>query len=153
MAKLTNRYALALVNYASETNQLEKIYKQALQFTGENTGEELEPISDEITAFIEFVLKGEIQPVMRRFVEVAREKLGIIHARVASPIPLTEAQLSKIEEKLYIQFGKKVEMSTEIDEDLLGGFRVTVGDIVIDCSIKRLISEMKNNLYKGVSLV
>jgi F-type H+-transporting ATPase subunit delta len=66
---------------------------------------------------------------------------------------LTEAQLSKIEEKLYIQFGKKVEMSTEIDEDLLGGFRVTVGDIVIDCSIKRLISEMKNNLYKGVSLV
>lgn len=153
MAKLTNRYALALVNYASETNQLDKIYKQALKFTGENTEADTEPMSEEITAFIEFILKGEIQPVMRRFVEVAREKLGIIHASVASPIPLTEAQLSKIEEKLYAQFGKKVEMSTEIDEDLIGGFRITVGDIVIDYSIKRLVLEMKNNLYRGVSLV
>lgn len=152
MAKLTNRYALALLQYAEENNNLERVYRQALSFSYDKP-ENAEPVTDEVQAFIEFVLQGEVKPVMQRFVEVAREKLGIINAVVRSAAPLKQKQLDEISAKLEKQFGKKAEITTEIDKELLGGFMVIVGDLVVDYSIKRMLTEMKNKLYEGVSLV
>lgn len=153
MAKLANRYALALLNYADEIGQLDSIYKQALGFSEDRPDDiKEEPITEEVQAFIEFVLEAEVTPVMQRFVDIARDRLGIVNAVIISAAPLNDRQINDIKEKVEKKFNKTVEISTQIDESLLGGFRIMVDDMVIDYSVKRTLRQMKDKLYEGVNL-
>lgn len=56
-------------------------------------------------------------------------------ARVRTPVGLTDGQRDRLETALARIYGRPVSLQVELDEDLIGGLVVQVGDEVIDGSI------------------
>ena len=69
------------------------------------------------------------------------------HAKVLSSFPLLDKQKSEIKRVLAEKMDKEIEISEEIDPDLIGGLTVEIGGMVIDGTLKnklrRIISYLK----------
>lgn len=82
--------------------------------------------------------------------EVAVQFRGIVNrlngssdAIVYSAFPVEEAALNDISIALQQRFGRKLNLTVKIDESLIGGVRVVVGDEVLDTSVKARLEQMK----------
>jgi len=62
---------------------------------------------------------------------------------VYSAFPLDNAALKELEPTLVQRFGRKLNVSVQLDESLIGGVRVVVGDEVLDTSVKARLEQMK----------
>ena len=71
-------------------------------------------------------------------------------AKVVSAVNLSARQISALEKVLTKKLDKQVEISPETDASLIGGFYVHVDGLVIDSSVKKQISDMKESITKGV---
>lgn len=69
-----------------------------------------------------------------------------VEARVLTVVPLDEALRVALEANLAKRFDKKVILENVIDESILGGAVVYVGDQVIDGSIKNQLNQMKTQM-------
>ena len=82
--------------------------------------------------------------------EVAVQFRGLVNrlngssdAIVYSAFPMEEAALADIGSALEKRFGRKLNVTVQIDETLIGGVRVVVGDEVLDTSVKARLEQMK----------
>jgi F-type H+-transporting ATPase subunit delta len=71
---------------------------------------------------------------------------GISDARIESAFPIDGGQLPEVLASLERRFGRKLNASVEIRPELIGGIRVTVGDEVLDTSVKARLEQMKLSL-------
>lgn len=150
MLKLTVRYTNALMEYAEEQG-LENIYRQALALVVGGSPHAYRE-TDALGKFLAQLPKEELEPVLYRFLDLARKRMDLLSVEVISAVPLTPLQLSDLEVKLIRMFRKQLDITTTIDPSLLGGLRVIVDNTVIDESIKRKLRDMKNSVYRGVYL-
>ena len=74
------------------------------------------------------------------------EAENIATARIDSAFPLSDAQVAELKAALEKRFGKKIEPTVNVDPDLVGGARITVGDTVIDASVRAQLQAMANQL-------
>ena len=82
--------------------------------------------------------------------EVAVQFRGLVNrlngssdAIVYSAFPVEAAALADIGSALEKRFGRKLNVTVQIDETLIGGVRVVVGDEVLDTSVKARLEQMK----------
>ena len=85
---------------------------------------------------------GEIPAVIRAFTMIAAAQRGEVTAEVASAHPLTDEQLSTLEQKLRAREGRTVKVKTRVEPDLLGGLVVTIGSKRIDSSIRSRLNSL-----------
>jgi F-type H+-transporting ATPase subunit delta len=78
---------------------------------------------------------AELPQVAEAFLALCRERGGTVRVSVVSAVELDSAQQQRLVEKLAARLGKKIEATTTVDPSLIGGFRVQVGDEVIDSSL------------------
>jgi len=71
---------------------------------------------------------------------------GIVPITLTSAVALDASVKDTIVKKLSAQVQGKLEIEERIDEKLIGGFTVRMGDIQIDASILRQFKEMRKNL-------
>jgi len=90
-----------------------------------------------------FEYMAEIHDAFRQLVFLYK---NTVEATVLTVVPLDEALLVALEEKLKQRFNKKVILKNNIDESVLGGAVVYVGDQVIDGSIKKKLNQMKTQM-------
>jgi F-type H+-transporting ATPase subunit delta len=80
------------------------------------------------------------------FVDQYKAFKGIIKAEVSSASALTADQKKQIIAIVKESQGKDVELIEKIDESLIGGFILRVGDQQVDDSIKRKLNDLKVSL-------
>ena len=85
---------------------------------------------------------GELPGVIRAFHAIAAAQRGEVSAEVASAHPLTDEQLTALEQKLRAREGRTVKLKSRVDPDLLGGLVVTVGSKRIDGSIRSRLNSL-----------
>lgn len=150
MLKLTKRYANALLTYAEEQG-LGEIYRQALLLVvSGNKPTAQHAAGTALGVFLAEVPAEEVEPVLYAFLDLARKRMDMLKTEIISAVPLTQQQLSTLEEKLIRMFQKQLDITTAVDPSLLGGLRIIVDNTVFDESIKRKLFDMKNSVYKGV---
>ena len=89
----------------------------------------------------------EVLPEIRELYEAFRnEAEGVAQARIESAQPLSDAQVAQLTEAMSRRLGKRVEATAQIDPSLIGGARISVGDTVIDGSVRGKLEQMKNAL-------
>ena len=74
--------------------------------------------------------------------DILKIEQGIIY----STEKLTSVKLKKIEEKVSKELDKKITLKNLIDKELIGGFKIVVGSIVIEDSVKSELRAMKDSL-------
>lgn len=67
-------------------------------------------------------------------------------AEVISAFPLTEPQLTALAAKLNQRLNTEVKLTSSVDESLLGGLVVRVGDLVIDSSVKTRLEKLAESM-------
>ena len=85
---------------------------------------------------------GELPGIIRAFHAIAAAQRGEVSAEVASAHPLTDEQLTALEQKLRAREGRTVKLKSRVDPDLLGGLVVTVGSKRIDGSIRTRLNSL-----------
>jgi F-type H+-transporting ATPase subunit delta len=68
---------------------------------------------------------------------------GSSDAVVYSAFPIEGAALTETAQVLEKRFGRKLNLSVELQPELIGGIRVVVGDEVLDTSVKARLEQMK----------
>jgi len=110
-------------------------------------------ISKELLGFLHLVVTkdryGEIEAILDYFVDKVKKQNKIGIAYVATAVSLNEDQKKKIEEKLLATTSfHKMEMHYRVEEDLIGGMVIRIGDRVVDSSVKTKLFELQRELLK-----
>lgn len=90
--------------------------------------------------------QGDLLDVLEAFLERVKAESGITKAVITSAVPLTEAQLTAIKEKLEAGTKTKIEIETIVDTSIIAGLVIRVGDKVVDASIKGEMQTLKKQL-------
>ncbi|QYX31009.1 ATP synthase F1 subunit delta [Sphaerospermopsis torques-reginae] len=91
-----------------------------------------------------------LEPILQQYVNLLRELNQTVLAEVTSAVPLTDAQLQTVKEKvLSITKAREVEIVTKIDTDLIGGVVIKVGSQVIDASLRGQLRRLSLRLTNG----
>jgi len=65
---------------------------------------------------------------------------------VTSAVELDPEIASKIGGEIERQTGQTVELSVQVDPDVLGGLVVQVGNMVLDASVKNRLEKLRKNV-------
>jgi len=171
LSLIGNRYAKALISLANEQGKLEEVYQDMKFF--ENVcleNDEFRKIManpivrhekkfgilkkifenrvTNVTFSIFNVLTKKnreqlLYPIAREFHKLYDEQKGIQKVQISTPVVLTDAQKAEFSRIVSESMNKTVELTEKIDESLIGGYVLKVGDTQIDTSVKHKLSELK----------
>jgi len=100
-----------------------------------------------IAAFIVGAGRGHDLPaIVARFVELAAQSREHEVAEVRSAVPLDDAQVQKLAAALGRATHKNIEVRVVVDPTLLGGIVATIGDTVIDGTVRHRLEQLKETL-------
>jgi F-type H+-transporting ATPase subunit delta len=89
---------------------------------------------------------GELPEIVDRFVELAASERKRAIAEVRSAIPLSSEQIEQLRVAINRATDKEVEVKVVVDPSVLGGIVATVGDIVIDGSVRHRLEQLKEQI-------
>ena len=100
--------------------------------------------------FLRTVIDNErlaaVPEIARQYRVLANEVAGSSDAVIQSAFPIGQAELKDLVETLEKRFGRKLEATVQVEPALIGGVRVSVGDEVLDTSVKARLEQMKSAL-------
>lgn len=88
----------------------------------------------------------ELSAIAERLAEKAAAAKERAVAEVRTAVELDEATVARLAEALAAATGKRVEVKTVVDPTVLGGVVATVGDTVIDGSVRARLDELRTQL-------
>jgi len=88
----------------------------------------------------------EIFRIRRQFDELWKEENKLIDVTVVSAVELDPDVVSKIGTEVERQTGERVELSSRVDESVLGGIVLQVGNMVVDASIRNRLEKLKKSV-------
>jgi F-type H+-transporting ATPase subunit delta len=89
---------------------------------------------------------GGIGHMVDRFAELVRRERGIALAEVRSAQPLDDAERGAIGRRLEQMTGGRVETREVVDESLIGGISVRIGDQLYDASVRSRLERLRARL-------
>ena len=178
-SKITSRYAKALIDLAKDQNALDScLNDMELLKNSCVTNYKLQlllksPIinSDKKWGILELIFKSKVSELSMLFIQILTKKKrefllpqiaenfiqlykaqkNIAVANVITATPLNDTLRKKIIEFIGAENKMKIELTEEVDESILGGAIVKIGDKQIDGSVKRNLKNLKKayseNLY------
>jgi F-type H+-transporting ATPase subunit delta len=78
-----------------------------------------------------------------QFEVLKNEREGIVEAQVISAFPMENAQLGELVMRLEKRTGKRVKPHLSVDQDLIAGVRVVIGDKVYDASVRAQLAALE----------
>ena len=82
----------------------------------------------------------------RRLLNDAR---GVVDAVATAAAPLTSDETVALQKKVAQMTGRTVDLRVEIDEALIGGLTVRVGDTLYDASVRGRLERLRSRLVAG----
>ena len=103
--------------------------------------------------FLETLLERHRMPVIfrmrTRFEQLWDEEKKLLPVEITSSIELDKAIVQSIGERIGEQTGQKVELSSKVDPDILGGLVVRVGNFVLDASIRNRLNQLRKQVARA----
>jgi F-type H+-transporting ATPase subunit delta len=170
----SRRYASALLDVAVDGNFLERVTED-LQKIDEVIGQSRElmlalksplikgdrksrlleeifrnDISEKTMLFVKLLAHkkraGLLPEVISEFSTLLDEKNGVMNADVKSAVRLSDDQALALVNGLSVRTGKKIRAKISLDEALIGGVTVKIGDTILDGSISHQLQLLRKSL-------
>jgi F-type H+-transporting ATPase subunit delta len=107
----------------------------------------------EFVNFLELLIeKGrmpEIFRVRREFEELWKQENRRIDVTVTSAVELDPAVVSRIGEEIERQTGQEVDLASRVDDEILGGVVLQVGNMVLDASIRNRLEKLRKSVAQA----
>ena len=89
---------------------------------------------------------GAIGAMVERFGALVRRERGIALAEVRTALPLADEQRSQIVARLHELTGDEIQINEVVDEALIGGIAVRIGDRLYDASVRSRLERLRARL-------
>jgi F-type H+-transporting ATPase subunit delta len=169
-------YSEALFGAAKESGKLDEVREQLGEFADaivENrdlqvfffspyfsSAEKREGISravsgaePELVNFLELLAERHRMPaifrIRDRFEELWAEENKQLEVELISAVELDPKLVKRVGEEIGRRTGRKVELSSEVDEGVLGGLVLRVGNKVLDASIRSKLEKLRREVAKA----
>jgi F-type H+-transporting ATPase subunit delta len=92
---------------------------------------------------------GAIDRMREHFEELLRRERGIALAEVRTAMPMEREQRSAVTDRLAQLTGDRIELNEIVDETLIGGIAVRIGDTLYDASVRSRLERLRSRLTAG----
>jgi len=104
----------------------------------------------EFLNFLELLIEKQRMPeifrIRRQFDELWKKENRRIDVTVTSAVELDPAVVAKIGEEIERQTGQKVDLASRVDDGILGGIVLQVGNMVLDASIRSRLEKLRKSV-------
>lgn len=176
MADASRVYAEALFEVGRDKGKLDSLQQQLAEFADAvdrnrelqvfffspylSSAEKKEGIERAITGaepelinFLELLVDKhrmtEIFRIRREFEELWKRENRRIDVTVTSAVELDPAVVEKIGQEVERQTGEKVDLSSSVDSNILGGIVLRVGNMVLDASIRSRLEKLRKSVAQA----
>lgn len=176
--RLAARYAKSLIGLANEKNQVEPVYKDMLflQMLCKESRDFLvllrSPIvkADKKVAIVEAVTKGKIgeltaafnrllinkgresilPEIITSFIDQYKQQKGIHTVKLTTAVPVSEDMKNQIIGQVQKQTNmNNIDLKASVNEEIIGGFVLEIGDQLIDASIAYDLNKIKSQFMNN----
>jgi len=176
MPEVARVYAEALFDVAKETGKLDEIGGQLDEFVDALEGDRdlqvfffspyfssaekvdglrraIDGADPELVNFLELLIEKnrmtEIFRIRRQFEQLWKQENKRIDVTVTSAVELDPAVVEKIGEEIERQTGRKAELASRVDGEILGGIVLQVGNMVLDASIRSRLEKLRKSVAQA----
>ena len=176
MEQIAEVYARALFEAAKEHDVLDRVrdelgeFAEALEdnrslqvflfspyFSSDEKREGVRKIvsdADERTLnFLELLAERHRMPaifrIKRELDALWADENQLLPVTVTSAVELDEGLVEDIGKRIQEQTGRKVELSSNVDPDVLGGLMVRVGNVVLDSTVRNRLERLRKQVTKA----
>jgi F-type H+-transporting ATPase subunit delta len=173
MEEIAQVYARSLFQVAKEMGLLDVIKEQLSQFAqalNENrqmaiflfspyfsTAEKKAGLERAISGaepifsnFLEALLERHRMPVIFRisaaYDQMWEDENKLLPVQVTSAVELDQETVKTIGDQIGEQTGRKIELSSEVDDGIIGGIVLRVGNVILDASIRNRLEQLRKQV-------
>jgi F-type H+-transporting ATPase subunit delta len=110
--------------------------------------------SEEFTNFLALLAEKHRMPAIFRirshYDDLWAEENKRLEVRVTSAIPLDESIVKRVGEEIERQTDRKIDLEADVDEDILGGLVLRVGNMVLDASLREKLNRLRKEVSRAV---
>jgi ATP synthase F1 delta subunit len=107
----------------------------------------------ELLNFLELLIEKQRMPeifrIRRQLDELWKQENRRIDVTVTSAVTLEPAVVEKVGEEIERQTGQKVDLSSRVDAEILGGIVLQVGNKVLDASIRSRLEKLRKSVAQA----
>ena len=147
---ISSRYARALLRLVDETGNGEAVYRQVAQIlkNPDSMPPKLEPeLSRLVTVLVHNKRLDYVKFVLHRFTVLYNASRGRRLVTLQTAVPAPELQ-KRIKDLLQERFGGEIVLDAEVDPDIIGGFKLTIDDKLLDASVSHQLDEIRRQLME-----
>ena len=176
MQELANVYARSLFEVAQEHDSLDEVREQLGEFADAVNGSRdlqvfffapyfssqekeegirrvLDGADERFLRFLELLAEKHRMPVIFRirqtFDEMWAEENRLLEASVTSAVELDEKIVKQIGEQIEEQTGRRVELTSRVDPEVLGGLVIQVGNTIMDATIRSRLERLRKQVTRA----
>ena len=176
MEEIAEVYARALFDVAMEQDALDEIHDELVQFVEEldknrdlqvfffspyfssqekkdGIGKMISGANENFVRFLELLAERHRMPavfrIRRDFDDLYAEERKLLPVTITSAIELDKGLVKDIRKKIEEQTDRKVDLTTKVDPDVLGGLVLRVGNKVMDGSIRFRLERLRKQVAKA----
>jgi F-type H+-transporting ATPase subunit delta len=103
--------------------------------------------------FLELLAERHRMPALfrirRAYDSMWAEENKLLPVTVTSAVELDEELVNSIGERIEEQTGRRVELSSKVDPDVLGGLQVRVGNMVLDATVRNRLEQLRKQVARA----
>lgn len=107
-------------------------------------------VSKDVMNFIKVLIdkgrESELYEIRKLFDTMVDESEGLVKGQARTSIKMTAQQIQVLEEKLSKLAGMKVSLVNVVDDTIIGGVVLEIGDKMIDGSVRKQLAQIKEGL-------
>jgi F-type H+-transporting ATPase subunit delta len=176
MEEIAEVYARSLFEVAKEHDVLDRIHDELAQFAEalsedrtlqvflfspyfssqekrEGVRRVVSDADERFVNFLELLAERHRMPalfrVKREFDALWAEENKLLPVTVTSAVELDAQLVEGIGNRIQEQTGRKVELSSNVDPDVLGGLMVRVGNMVLDGTVRNRLERLRKQVAKA----
>jgi F-type H+-transporting ATPase subunit delta len=108
---------------------------------------------EELVNFIELLIEKhrmtEIFRIRSRFDQLWKQENKRLDVTVTSAVELDPAVVEKVGAEVERQTGQKVDLESRVDDQILGGIVLQVGNMVLDASIRSRLEKLRKSVAQA----
>ena len=106
-----------------------------------------------IVNFLKLLIEKHRMPALFRiranYDALWEEENKLLPVHITSAVELDNAIVSQLGDRIAEQTDRKVEMSAEVDPDILGGIVVRVGNSILDASVRNRLEQLRRQVARA----
>ena len=112
-------------------------------------------LSSNMNNFLKIVIDKDrmstIEYIEKSYKSLLNDKNNVLEGTAITAVKLSEKEIKDLEKNLSIKYNKNVTLNNIVDETILGGVLVKLGNEEIDGTVRTRLSKMKKQLSQVIS--